>query len=444
MQVIFKNTGILQEAEIRLDGLTVIAGENDTGKSTVGKLLFSIIKTFNRFEKDARGFQVLDIKNLCDDYYFKFRENIEDVSFYELGKTFFENLNRMALVLMEEDNNTKEKVETAISREINGFMQMAQGVSSSAGGIDLEDFKVRLAAAILKKPAREDVFKWTFTKYAFSVLNGEIANKYSDTDTYSITGKEGKTTIFKIEGSDDNPALQLNDRLYFEDATFFESPVLLNLADNIRFAKTEFDKNGELKEQAALLEKAYVPEYMRDLLLKLTDKVIRKDGSPTESAVRDIIKGKFHYDHRERDFVFEKGNRVFKGVSIASGIKYLGAFGILAQAGFLHKKSLLILDEPENHVHPEWQIKLAEAAVKAVQEGANILLTSHSPYMLEALKIFADQIIGEKKSAFYLSDTIPNSFMCRIDNLTHDISPIFELLSKPYRELEIIDARDIL
>ncbi|HLP48729.1 MAG TPA: hypothetical protein VK469_22505, partial [Candidatus Kapabacteria bacterium] len=175
--------------------------------------LFSIIKTFNRFEKDARTFQVLEIKNLCDDCFFQFRKNIEDASFYELGKTFFENLQQTALALTEENNNLNENVENVISREINGFLQTAREVSSSTGGIDLEDFKVRLTAAILKKTAREDVFKWTFTKYAFSVLNGEIANKYSDTGAYSITGKEGKTAIFEIKGSDDNPALQLMDRL---------------------------------------------------------------------------------------------------------------------------------------------------------------------------------------------------------------------------------------
>jgi len=36
MLVTFKNTGMIEKADIRLDGLTVIAGENNTGKSTVG------------------------------------------------------------------------------------------------------------------------------------------------------------------------------------------------------------------------------------------------------------------------------------------------------------------------------------------------------------------------------------------------------------------------
>ena len=39
-----QNIGMLNNAKIVLNGLTVIAGENDTGKSTIGKALFTLIK----------------------------------------------------------------------------------------------------------------------------------------------------------------------------------------------------------------------------------------------------------------------------------------------------------------------------------------------------------------------------------------------------------------
>ena len=40
MQLKLKNMGIIKEADVTIDGLTVIAGENDTGKSTLSKVLF--------------------------------------------------------------------------------------------------------------------------------------------------------------------------------------------------------------------------------------------------------------------------------------------------------------------------------------------------------------------------------------------------------------------
>ncbi len=44
MRLKIKNFHIIKSADIQFDGLTVIAGENDTGKSTVGKILFSEIR----------------------------------------------------------------------------------------------------------------------------------------------------------------------------------------------------------------------------------------------------------------------------------------------------------------------------------------------------------------------------------------------------------------
>lgn len=45
MNLKLKNIGIIEKADIKLNGLTVIAGKNDSGKSTVGKVLYSCIKT---------------------------------------------------------------------------------------------------------------------------------------------------------------------------------------------------------------------------------------------------------------------------------------------------------------------------------------------------------------------------------------------------------------
>jgi len=44
MRLKIKDFQIIKSADIQLDALTVIAGENDTGKSTIGKILFSEIR----------------------------------------------------------------------------------------------------------------------------------------------------------------------------------------------------------------------------------------------------------------------------------------------------------------------------------------------------------------------------------------------------------------
>lgn len=53
MKVTIQNIGKIRNAEIEINGITVIAGENNTGKSTIGKVLYSFFNTFFDIENKA-------------------------------------------------------------------------------------------------------------------------------------------------------------------------------------------------------------------------------------------------------------------------------------------------------------------------------------------------------------------------------------------------------
>lgn len=44
MELSIKNIGKIANADIKLNGITVVAGENNTGKSTIGKVLYSYFR----------------------------------------------------------------------------------------------------------------------------------------------------------------------------------------------------------------------------------------------------------------------------------------------------------------------------------------------------------------------------------------------------------------
>lgn len=52
-----ENIGMLKEAKLNINGLSVIAGANDSGKSTVGKALMALIKADNMGNKFQQKFQ---------------------------------------------------------------------------------------------------------------------------------------------------------------------------------------------------------------------------------------------------------------------------------------------------------------------------------------------------------------------------------------------------
>ena len=47
MKLTLKNIGKFNNAEIDLNGITVIAGENNTGKSTISKALYCVFNSFS-------------------------------------------------------------------------------------------------------------------------------------------------------------------------------------------------------------------------------------------------------------------------------------------------------------------------------------------------------------------------------------------------------------
>ena len=47
MNLLIDNFAKIKHANIEFNGITVIAGDNNTGKSTIGKILFALFDAFN-------------------------------------------------------------------------------------------------------------------------------------------------------------------------------------------------------------------------------------------------------------------------------------------------------------------------------------------------------------------------------------------------------------
>ena len=47
MKISVQNFGIISNASVEVNGISLIAGANDSGKSTIGKIFYSIVRGFN-------------------------------------------------------------------------------------------------------------------------------------------------------------------------------------------------------------------------------------------------------------------------------------------------------------------------------------------------------------------------------------------------------------
>ena len=69
MKLSLKNIGKIETASVEINGITVIAGENNTGKSTVGRALFAVFNSFYNIQKQIESERVQNIENLIDIMY---------------------------------------------------------------------------------------------------------------------------------------------------------------------------------------------------------------------------------------------------------------------------------------------------------------------------------------------------------------------------------------
>ena len=147
------------------------------------------------------------------------------------------------------------------------------------------------------------------------------------------------------------------------------------------------------------------------------------------------MNGSYLYDEKKSEFKFKKGNTTIKAINTASGIKSFGIIQLLLQANAINERTLLIIDEPENHLHPEWQIKYADILTELIKDNISIIINSHSPYMIQALNHFSTKKKLLDKTNYYLSKQITNSNMVKFIDVTDNIDVIFKTLAEPLNNI---------
>lgn len=108
-----------------------------------------------------------------------------------------------------------------------------------------------------------------------------------------------------------------------------------------------------------------------------------------ENLLNSTISGFIVRKDRGRGFEFKSDGYSLNISNLATGTKLFAIMKMLISKGILDNDTMLILDEPESHLHPEWQNKFAELLVLLVKDvNCRILLTTHSPNFLLAIEAF--------------------------------------------------------
>lgn len=98
----------------------------------------------------------------------------------------------------------------------------------------------------------------------------------------------------------------------------------------------------------------------------------------------------------------------------------------------MKERDVLVLDEPEVHLHPEWQLRYAEIIV-LLQKTFNltVVVTTHSSHFLEALDLYSKIHKTSDVCSYYFASCSPDTNLVSFENVTGQLEKIYSNLVQP-------------
>ena len=249
---------------------------------------------------------------------------------------------------------------------------------------------------------------------------------------------------------------QINSRIFKNTNAEIEINdfgILLEFKDDkcIKFKKNIYDNNVFLIDNPFVLDKIYssysssiTDLYLIDKIRHIYNKDYIVDKTLVEEKLEIIYKmlsnainGKIIKKENDFYLAFDNITEPISIHNISAGLKSFTIIKMMLEEGILKEKDILVLDEPEIHLHPKWQLLYAEIIV-LIQKVFNlhIVITTHSPYFLESIELFTKKHGIDDKTNYYLSDINIKENYSTINLVNDRTSEIYCKMAVPIKHLE--------
>lgn len=480
MKIRLNNIGLINNSTLCLDGLTIITGKNNSGKTTVGKALYSLIDAVSNLSSKANYDRNQYIVNQLDSV----AETMEFMRYFVRSNDFDENSENTvfmkkypALISLFSRDFRHELPLTECEKFAIKLQQELEEISP-LDLINVKDIRFYVRRIIERKRETET------TTNIGQIIDEQIVKAKSILfDMFSAINKDSQLIDYARESI--NQTLKLEFSGQIQPASFDVENSEIEITDDskccfsMKIVNNSIENNGEPVFYTSPYKKALfidnpfifdettpIRRFVRSSMLIDTESILNPNNIITHNQklryiLRDsnqpsifeqtliddnfkkikqdidsIIPGTFEFSS-SGDFYVRNGKKL-KVSNLATGSKMFSIIKILLEKGYLGKETILILDEPEAHLHPSWQNRFAEMIVLLVKElDVNIVLTTHSSNFVLALDAYMRKYSIEGKTNFYRTEATEDGhvdYSC----INDDIGSIYQDFLQYFSEVKVL------
>lgn len=419
IKLTIKDFRAIKEADIKLNGITVVSGVNGSGKSTLSKFLYYTFKLANTYDKVALQY-LKDI--LSDEYYFLSILEREVLTARNDNNSSAESKRSRQFRTTRISLDKKDEIIESIRILANAYIDIKDSnlirkenasrlLNVLKDTLNIKEKSNNDFESLINQLCAEMKMHFDFTEDMInarpaSILRSELENSFNESKLpgkYEI--KEYDVPVIS-NNSDFVPLIHS-----VQNVSYIDTPMMIgiysenNYWDNLNF---ELRKKGS--------------------------KSIVYNNQINDLIHKEILKGESEYDDdinsiQDELFLFKQDDgSVYNLLECATGVKSFSILQLLLKNGFLTKNTLLIIDEPEAHLHPQWIVEYARIIVLLNKQiGVKFFIASHSPDMISAIKYISEKEQTTQNLEYYLAEqTKENPYLFNYKSLGTNIDPIFE------------------
>ena len=436
-----KNFGPINEANLNINKINIVAGVNASGKSLSSKLLFCFLTSMSEKGK------FIESNGMYSTFHTAITRLINKISHFSQNKIYYNKIllkNELESLLNSWDFNESsyeyflkfyrnfEKIIT--NNDILIDESSKQELDSIKQGIEFSKDKYNYLGRVLNFLLLAEFGESSLKDF----MGGEINFKETVNNLFDFNIKYGTDTVNLRYNVENLENISINNVIYIDNDQ--------TLNFNIEQTQDGVITNNYSSpyHYICLLENLIKKESNSN---NAYEKVYRQYQKKFEDNLKDMIDGLFEFDQRKHQFVFKPLNndKSYDINNISSGYKQMGILQSLFINKSITENTWIILDEPEANLHPEMQVNLAKLLIEMCKElNVFIYINTHSAMLIEAMEVYSVKYGLKKEINFYLTQKNKDTGKFDIKQIQDNkLYEIYNNLGDPYNIIDMIRGENI-